>query len=150
MATSSNRKHKKRVADSDDEGSSSDGRGSGGRPPATERLLAKVDPEYLNTPIDLRQGDAKIRALYGNLKSLQKEVREVETLLFDVAAEMADMLGEENREEEYNEDTVFDRLKANVRAFTWPLTSIASMLSVAIRATSLTVVGLIRSPHSLS
>lgn len=113
MATSSNRKHKKRVADSDDEGSSSDGRGSGGRPPATERLLAKVDPEYLNTPIDLRQGDAKIRALYGNLKSLQKEVREVETLLFDVAAEMADMLGEENRDEEYNEDTVFDRLKAN-------------------------------------
>lgn len=115
MAPSSHRKNRKRVADSDDEHSSSDGERLD-RPPATERLLAKVDPEYLNTPIDLRQGDAKIRALYGHLKSLQKEVREAETLLSDVAAEMADMLGQENRDEEYNEDAVFDRLKANVRA----------------------------------
>ena len=116
MAPPSNRKNKKRVADSDDEGSSSDDGERADRPPATERLLAKVDPEYLNTPIDLRQGDAKIRALYGHLKSLQKDVREAETLLSDVAAEMADMLGQENRDEEYNEDAVFDRLKANVRA----------------------------------
>ncbi|GAA5952435.1 hypothetical protein JCM8115_003601 [Rhodotorula mucilaginosa] len=113
MAPPSNRKNKKRVADSDDEGSSSDDGERADRPPATERLLAKVDPEYLNTPIDLRQGDAKIRALYGNLKSLQKDVRNAETLLSDVAAEMADMLGQENRDEEYNEDAVFDRLKAN-------------------------------------
>ena len=128
MAPPSNRKNKKRVAESDDEGSSSDGEREHDRPPATERLLAKVDPEYLNTPIDLRQGDAKIRALYGHLKSLQKDVREAETLLSDVAAEMADMLGQENRDEEYNEDAVFDRLKANVRATVLLHLSIVSRL----------------------
>lgn len=127
MAPPSNRKNKKRVAESDYEHSSSDGEREHDRPPATERLLAKVDPEYLNTPIDLRQGDAKIRALYGHLKSLQKDVREAETLLSDVAAEMADMLGQENRDEEYNEDAVFDRLKANVRA-SRGLTSVVSRL----------------------
>lgn len=113
---SSTRKNK-RVADSDD-GDSSDGRGGqrgdNSAAPATDRLLVKVDPEYLNTPIDVRQGDAKIRAIYGNLVSFEKTVRDAENILSDVAAEMAEMLGEQHRDEEYNENVVFERLQANV------------------------------------
>ncbi|GAA5861246.1 hypothetical protein JCM3774_002240 [Rhodotorula dairenensis] len=102
----------KRVADSED-GDSSDGGSERNAPPATDRLLVKVDPDYLNTPIDVRQGDAKIRAIYGNLMSFEKTIRDAENMLSDVAAEMAEMLSEEHRDEEYNEDAVFERLQAN-------------------------------------
>lgn len=104
----------RRVADSDYEpmNGSDDDRDQQGD--ITDRILAKVDPEYLNTAIDLRQGDAALRKLIGALGSLRKEVKDVENTLSNVASEMAEMLSDELVDEEYNEDATLERLQAHV------------------------------------
>ncbi|GAA5987129.1 hypothetical protein JCM10908_001038 [Rhodotorula pacifica] len=111
----SNRRNKRAVDSEEDDHSaaSDDDQQQQQHSAATDKLLTKVDPEYLNTPIDVRQGDAKLRAIFGNLKSFEANLRDAELVLQDVAAEMAEMLGEEHREEDYNEDTVFERLQSH-------------------------------------
>lgn len=106
----------RRVADSDDDA----GAASDGEPIAqSDQLLAKVEPEYLNRPIDLRQGDAYLRKLIGSLHSLKKDVNSAERAVSLVGTEMAELLGEEYDAEAYDEDTVLERLQADVRSYSF-------------------------------
>lgn len=106
----------RRVADSDDDA----GAASDGEPIAqSDQLLAKVEPEYLNRPIDLRQGDAYLRKLIGSLHSLKKDVNSAERAVSLVGTEMAELLGEEYDAEAYDEDTVLERLQADVRPYSF-------------------------------
>ncbi|BGP15139.1 hypothetical protein JCM10213_005400 [Rhodosporidiobolus nylandii] len=92
-------KHRKqRVQDDEMEDGDSD---TGER---NDAILTKVDPEYLNKPIDLKQGDAKLRALVANLKVVEKQLKNVAEKLSEVAAETADMLSEQYINEEFDED----------------------------------------------
>ncbi|POY73648.1 hypothetical protein BMF94_3183 [Rhodotorula taiwanensis] len=113
MPSMNRKSNGRRLADSDDEpmNGSDDDRDQQGD--ITDRILAKVDPEYLNTAIDLRQGDAALRKLIGALGSLRKEVKDVENTLSNVASEMAEMLSDELVDEEYNEDATLERLQAH-------------------------------------
>ncbi|GAA5970659.1 hypothetical protein JCM11641_007389 [Rhodosporidiobolus odoratus] len=95
------RKDKRRAVESDSEGEGSDAGGQGGR---NDEILTKVEPEYLNQPIDLKQGDAKLRGLVANLKTMQKQLAEAAQTLHSVCSETAELLSEEYRDEDYNED----------------------------------------------
>ncbi|GAA6033653.1 hypothetical protein JCM8097_004367 [Rhodosporidiobolus ruineniae] len=88
---------KRRVADDEN----SDVEDQGGR---NDALLAKIDPEYLNQPIDLRQGDAKLKGLLVNLKQVSKQLEDVADTLAQVAEQMAEVLSESYRDDEYDED----------------------------------------------
>ncbi|GAA5994344.1 NSE2 family E3 SUMO-protein ligase [Rhodotorula paludigena] len=76
-----------------------------------DALLAKVDPEYLNKPIDIKQGEAKTRALVASLGTVKKKLGESIKTLIDIAGEMAETLSEEHRDEDYHEDAKLAALK---------------------------------------
>ncbi|BGP39207.1 hypothetical protein JCM10450v2_003162 [Rhodotorula kratochvilovae] len=97
---------KQRVADSDE--SDDDIGAQGGR---NDLILAKVESQYLNQPIDLKQGEAKLRVLAANLTVIKKRVADTVGTLIDAAGEMADSLSEDHRDEEYDEDRMLAALK---------------------------------------
>ncbi|GAA5860407.1 hypothetical protein JCM8547_000294 [Rhodosporidiobolus lusitaniae] len=100
------KKHRRSRAvesDSDDGANPRGGSSTGGR---NDAILAKVDPEYLNRPIDLKQGDAKLKGLIVQLNMMQKQLRDVANGLGDVAGEMAESLSEQHVNDEYDEDAL--------------------------------------------
>jgi Fe2+ transport system protein B len=111
MPSVDQQKRKQRVAESDEE---SDGSDAGGR---NDAVLAKVDPEFLNKPIDLKQGDQKLKHIVLNLKAAQKELSQVNEALYDVACETAEQLSEAHQAEEYNEDKMLKVFTTEVRFY---------------------------------
>ncbi|GAA5945629.1 hypothetical protein JCM3775_005495 [Rhodotorula graminis] len=107
---------KQRVADSD--GDASDASAPDHREPDTQArrndaILAKVDPEYRNTPVDLRQGESKLRLVASQLTTVKKRVAETVGALSDVAGEWAQALAEAHRDDEYDEDSRIAALLAD-------------------------------------
>ncbi|GAA5825246.1 hypothetical protein JCM3770_003169 [Rhodotorula araucariae] len=100
---------KQRVDDSDDSGD--DLGAQGGR---NDRILAKVDPQYLNQPVDLRQGEAKLRVLAANLTLVKKRVTDSVSTLIETAGEMAEALSEDHRDDEYDEGRMLAALSNDV------------------------------------
>ena len=76
-------KQKARVEDSDSDGDE-------GRVPKYD----DIQPEYLNQPIDSRQGDSKIRTLSGELSLVVKELKSTAETIMLVAADLASSLSQ--------------------------------------------------------
>ncbi|GAA5908597.1 hypothetical protein JCM6882_003688 [Rhodosporidiobolus microsporus] len=104
------KKRKGRAVESDSDGDDSHN-GGGGQGAANDAILAKVDPEYLNRPIDLKLGDAKLRALITALRLVQQSLQDVAQSLHAVAHETANALSEEYRDDEYDEDKMLQVMK---------------------------------------
>ncbi|GAA6014804.1 hypothetical protein JCM10207_002187 [Rhodosporidiobolus poonsookiae] len=94
---------KRRAVESDSDGEGSEAGGVGGRNDAT---LAKVDPEYLNQPVDLKQGGAKLSALIAQLKVTEKSLKEVGKVLAEVANETAESLSAQHANDSLDEDAL--------------------------------------------
>ncbi|GAA5961768.1 hypothetical protein JCM21900_000755 [Sporobolomyces salmonicolor] len=76
-------------------------------------LLAKVEREYLNQPIDLKQGDSKLKQLVGHFNVLKRELKGAAAVLHNVASDVAEVLAEEYRDEDYDEDKMVGYLLEN-------------------------------------
>ena len=138
------KRHRKkdRVADSD--GDASDASASRdhdqGEPDTQARrndaILAKVDPEYRNTPVDQRQGLSKLGIIAGQLNTVKKQVARTVGALSDVAGEWAQALAEAHRDEEYDEDSRIAALLADVRPLSlsaWSLLRVTTASASGLR-----------------
>jgi len=81
-----------------------------------DSLLNKVDQTYLNQPIDLKQGDTRLKVLIGNLKVLNDNLKDTIGLLHNVGSEFAESLVEEIPKEwnDFDEDKYIQFLLDNV------------------------------------
>ncbi|GAA6019039.1 hypothetical protein JCM11491_002498 [Sporobolomyces phaffii] len=96
--------------DSSEEPESSDNEEQGR---VNDSLLAKVDRDYLNQPIDLKQGDTKLKQLVSQFNQLTKRMRDAVNLLHNVAAEFVESLAEEFRDQDFQEDKYIQYLRDN-------------------------------------
>ncbi|GAA5927386.1 SUMO ligase MMS21 [Sporobolomyces koalae] len=76
-------------------------------------LLRQVDPTLLNQPVDLRQGDSKLKQLVGQLQVLKKSLKDTLILLHNVTSEFVETLAEEHRDEGYDEHKYLEVLLEN-------------------------------------
>ncbi|GAA5963849.1 hypothetical protein JCM3765_004039 [Sporobolomyces pararoseus] len=83
-----------------EEGSESEG--EQGR--LNDSLLSKVDPQYLNQSLDIKQGDLKLKSPIAQLSKMEKEFKETSNLLHNVASEFAESLREDFRQVEFDQD----------------------------------------------
>ena len=79
-----------------------------------DNLLAKVEPIYLNNPIDLRQGDQKLKVLVGSFNVLSRELKNAASVLHNVASQLAESSSEDMKDQEFDEDEWLKVLKENV------------------------------------
>ncbi|GAA5892242.1 SUMO ligase MMS21 [Sporobolomyces salmoneus] len=99
------------VRDSSSEASESDNEEQGR---LNDSLLQKVNPEYLNQPIDAKQGDLKLKLLCSQFEQTKKQLEEARALLHNVASDFTESLAEEVlREEEFDEDKYIGFLLEN-------------------------------------
>lgn len=108
MPSVDNSRRKQRVAESDSEEDDAGGN--------NDAVLAKVDPEFLNKPIDLQQGQSKLKLIVMGLKTAEKQLGEVANALFDVAQETAEQLSEAYQDG-YDEDEMMKVFREDVRSF---------------------------------
>ncbi|GAA5843963.1 hypothetical protein JCM9279_003688 [Rhodotorula babjevae] len=104
---------KQRVADSDADDASDDHGEPDTQARRNDAILAKVDPEYRNKPVDLRQGESKLRIIAGQLTAVKTQVAKTVGALSDVAGEWAQALAEAHRDEQYDEDSRIAALLAD-------------------------------------
>lgn len=126
---------KQRVQDSDGDDAASSGGDDhelGTQARRNDAILAKVDPEYLNSPVDLRQGESKLRILAGQLTAVKKKVQATIGSLSEVAGDWAETLSEDHRDDEYDEERMIAALLADVRRLV--LCLVAFCLACAPRA----------------
>lgn len=117
-------KRKSRAApSSESEGEQSDASqsSSASQGQTNDNLLAKVEPIYLNQPIDSKQGDQKLKVLVGTFNVLSKDLRDCLTVLHNVASDLAESLAEDVKDQEYDEDSWLDVLKENVSCYSLSL-----------------------------
>ena len=81
---------------------------------ANDAVLAKVDPEFLNKPVDLKQGDTKLKGLLLGLRMAGDELGRVAKALHDVALETAMQLSEAYPND-YDEDKMMQVFREEVR-----------------------------------
>ncbi|BGP07244.1 hypothetical protein JCM10049v2_003075 [Rhodotorula toruloides] len=102
-------KRKKHVVESDSDGSDVEVE----HVERNDRILQKVDPEYLNKPIDLQQGSAKIKLIISSLTALAKDLMTGEETVLNTASEMAELLNEDYKDEDMNEEKWLKALLEN-------------------------------------
>ncbi|GAA6058837.1 hypothetical protein JCM10212_002781 [Sporobolomyces blumeae] len=78
-----------------------------------DRLLSRVDQQYLNRPIDQRQGDSKLKQLVGNFSVVSANLKNAAGSLRDVAAEMATSLAETYNGQDLDEHQLIHELVTN-------------------------------------
>uniref|UniRef100_A0A0K3CB41 Uncharacterized protein n=1 Tax=Rhodotorula toruloides TaxID=5286 RepID=A0A0K3CB41_RHOTO len=103
-------KRKKHVVESDSDGSDVEVE----HVERNDKILQKVDPEYLNKPVDLQQGSAKIRLIINSLTALAKDLMTGEETVLNTASEMAELLNEDYKDEDMNEEKWLKALLENV------------------------------------
>ncbi|BGO98623.1 E3 SUMO-protein ligase nse2 [Rhodotorula toruloides] len=102
-------KRKKHVVESDSDGSDVEVE----HVERNDKILQKVDPEYLNKPVDLQQGSAKIRLIINSLTALAKDLMTGEETVLNTASEMAELLNEDYKDEDMNEEKWLKALLEN-------------------------------------
>ncbi|GAA5977596.1 hypothetical protein JCM5350_002286 [Sporobolomyces pararoseus] len=78
-----------------------------------DSLLEKIDPQYLNQRLDIKQGDVKLKAPISQLNQMEKHLKETGDLLYNVATEFAESLREEVKDVEFEEDKYIKILLEN-------------------------------------
>jgi len=110
------RKSRAAIESEESEGERSDASNSSSQSQGqtNDNLLAKVEPIYLNNPIDLRQGDQKLKVLVGSFNVLSRELKNAASVLHNVASQLAESLSEDMKDQEFDEDEWLKVLKENV------------------------------------